>query len=350
MLRNLFIFSFIMALVSCGGGSSAIKNSGGNIPSASLSSVSSKQASVGNISSLSTASMLSSSANSSLSGEVADTGQIYGMYVSLNVGRNNALLGNVAREDQFIKFVRDNGFNYLIFYDLEGLNPISTTAKQFAALVSRAKLTAGVNSIAAAVGHIDEADTIVAYNKGRPESERINVLNVEYEFWNMPDRATAFNNTIAMLEHFKSVGVVNDLQTEIYVGWINATEAVRLGNVTDRILVHYYMQTDLTIINYGIERLEWLSAASRKVKIAPIFSNEGPKNTNDLPFMGCWLEKNPHQQAYKSWREQYDAVAKSWKDNIEVVGATWFIYDKFLDVNNLNGNQSDTFIPNGCES
>jgi len=349
MLRSLFIFSFVMAIVSCGGGSSAVKNNNGNIPSASLSSMSISSASVGNISSSSAPSMLSSSANSSLPGEVADSGQIYGMYVSLNVGRNNALLGNVAREDQFIKFVRDNGFNYLIFYDLEGLNPTSATAKQFAALVSRAKLTAGVKSIAAAVGHIAEADTIVAYNNGRPESERINVLNVEYEFWNMPDRATAFNNTIAMLEHFKSVGVVNDLQTEIYVGWINATEAVRLGNVTDRILVHYYMQTDLTIINYGIERLEWLSAASRKVKIAPIFSNEGPKNTNDLPFMGCWLEKNPHQQAYKSWREQYDAIAKPWKDHIDVVGATWFIYDKFLDVNNLNGNQSDTVVVNGCE-
>jgi hypothetical protein len=271
------------------------------------------------------------------------------MYVSLNRGRINALLGNVEREDQFIKFVRDNGFNYLIFYDLEGLNPTSTSARQFAALLSRAKLTAGVKSVAAAVGHISEADTVVAYNQGRPESERINVLNVEYEFWNMPDRAAAFNNTIAMLEHFKSVGMVNNLQTEIYVGWINATEAVRLGNVTDRILVHYYMQTDVTIINYGLERLEWLSAASRKVKIAPIFSNEGPKNTNDLPFMGCWLEKNPHQQAYKSWREQYDALNKPWKENIEVVGATWFIYDKFLDVKNLTGNQAGDTTSNGCE-
>lgn len=349
MLRSLFIFSVVMALVSCGGGSAAVKNNNGNMSSTSLSSMHISSTSAVNISSSSMASLLNSSANSSLQGDVSDSGQIYGMYVSLNVGRNNALLGNVAREDQFIKFVRDNGFNYLIFYDLEGLNPTSATAKQFATLVSRAKLTAGVKSIAAAVGHIGEADTIVAYNNGRPESERINVLNVEYEFWNMPDRATAFNNTIAMLEHFKSVGTVNDLQTEIYVGWINATEAVRLGNVTDRILVHYYMQTDVTIINYGLERLEWLSAASRKVKIAPIFSNEGPKNTNDLPFMGCWLEKNPHQQAYKSWREQYDALNKPWKENIEVVGATWFIYDKFLDVKNLNGDQSGEIISNGCD-
>lgn len=343
MLRNLFIFSFALTLASCGGGSSAIKNNNGSSNSIVGSSAAETSASSVEVSSL------NSSVASSAQGGEPQNDQLYGMYVSLNTGRSNALLGNVAREDQFIRFVRDNGFNYLIFYDLEGLNPTSTTAKQFAALVSRAKLTAGVNKIAAALGHIGEADTVVAYNHGRPESERINVLNVEYEFWNMPDRATAFNNTIAMLEHFKSVGTVNDLQTEIYVGWINATEAVRLGNVTDRILVHYYMQTDATIINYGLERLEWLSAASRKVKIAPIFSNEGPKNTNDLPFMGCWLEKNPHQQAYKSWRDQYDALNKPWKENIEVVGATWFVYDKFLDVKNLNGNQAGDTTSNGCE-
>lgn len=349
MLRTLFIFGFVMALISCGGGSSAVKNSSGHITSSSSSSMNISSASIGNTSSSSNSPVLSSSANSSTPRDGADAGQIYGMYVSLNVGRNNALLGNVAREDQFIKFVRDNGFNYLIFYELEGLNPTSTTAKQFAALVSRAKLTAGVKSVAAALGDAAEADTVVAYNNGRPESERINVLNVEYEFWQNPNRATTFNNTIAMLERFRSVGAVHNLQTEIYIGWINATEAVRLANVTDRILVHYYVKTDESIINYGIERLEWLSAASRKVKIAPIFSNEGPKNTNDLPFMGCWLEKNPHQEAYTSWREQYDAIAKPWKDNIEVVGATWFIYDKFLDVNNLSGNQSGTVISNGCE-
>lgn len=352
MLRSLSIFSFILVLVSCGGGSAAIKNTNGSSVSVLASSVITS-AGVSSAAQTSVASSGTSIANSSISsplqGGEPQSDQLYGMYVSLNPGRINALLGNLEREDQFIKFVRDNGFNYLIFYDLEGLNPTSTTAKQFAALVSRAKLTAGVKSVAAALGDVSEADTVVAYNHGRPESERINVLNVEYEFWNMPDRATAFNNTIAMLEHFKFVGTVNDLQTEIYVGWINATEAVRLANVTDRILVHYYMQTDVTIINYGIERLEWLSTASRKVKVAPIFSNEGPKNTNDLPFMGCWLEKNPHQQAYKSWREQYDALNKPWKENIEVVGATWFIYDKFLDIKSMNSNQAGDTMSNGCE-
>lgn len=326
MLRNLFLFSFLLTLVACSGGSGAIKNNASSHMSGSLSS-----AAPGSAAASSIASSVATNSSAAISSQ-ASVENIYGMYVSLHMGRSDQLLGNTQREEQFINFVRDNGFNYLIFYELEGLNPTSTKAQQFASLVSRAKLTAGVTQVAAALGDAGEAHTVVAYNTGRPAAERIDVLNVEYEFWNKTDRKTEFAKTISMLERFNTVAAANQLTTEIYVGWIDATEAVTLANVTDRILVHYYMQTDATIINFGLERLEWLAAASRKVKIAPIFSNEGPKNTNDLPFMGCWLEKNTHQQAYQSWKSQYDSINKSWKENIEVVGATWFVYDKFLDV------------------
>jgi hypothetical protein len=347
MLRNLFIVGIAITLSACGG-SGAVKNStDSDLPRGSSSLVS-----VSSIKSLPSSAASSVVANASLSasseaGEPA-VDNIYGLYVSLHMGRNDQLLGNAQREEQFIKFVRDGGFNYLIFYELEGLNSTSTKARQFASLVSRAKLTASVTQVAAALGGADEADAVVAYNAGRPASERIDVLNVEYEFWNKKDRKTEFSNTISMLERFKTVALANQLQTEIYIGWIDAAEAVSLANVTDRILVHFYRQTDVDIVNFGIERLEWLAAASRKVKIAPIFSSEGPNNTYDLPFMGCWLETNSHQQAYASWKSQYDAIEKPWKENIDVVGATWFIYDKFLDVNNVNGQQSSSAVSNGC--
>lgn len=327
MLRNLIVSSVCIFLVACGGGSSAVKNNGGSYVSASSAST---------VQSSAIASSLSSVTSSFVSSSSANTGEtnagLYGLYVSLHMGRSDQLLGNAQREEQFIKFVRDGGFTYLIFYELEGMNPASTKAQQFAALVSRAKLTTSVTEVGAALGDASEAETVVAYNNGRPSSERIDVLNVEYEFWNKKDRKTEFATTISMLERFKTVAIANQLTTEIYIGWVDATEAVNLANVTDRILVHYYRQNDIDIVNFGIERLEWMAAASRKVKVAPIFSSEGPKNTYDAPFMGCWLEKNSHQQAYKSWKAQYDAIDKPWKENIEVVGSTWFIYDKFLDV------------------
>jgi hypothetical protein len=346
MLRKLFIVGIAIALSACGGEAGSVKHNN----SSDLDAGSSSRVSISSVEVLPSSAASSVMTSSSLSVS-SETGveNIYGLYVSLHMGRNDQLLGNAQREEQFINFVRDNGFNYLIFYELEQLNPASEKASQFAALISRAKLSAGVTQIGAALGAAGEADTVVAYNTGRPASERIDVLNVEYEFWNKDDRKTEFGHTISMLERFRTVALANQLQTEIYIGWIDATEAVSLANVTDRILVHFYRQSDIEIVNFGIERLEWLSAASRKVKIAPIFSNEGPKNTYDLPFMGCWLEKNTHQQAYLSWKSQYDALDKPWKENIQIVGATWFIYDKFLDVNNFNGQQSSSLISNGCD-
>lgn len=326
MLRQLVLFSSFILLTACGGGSGAIKNTGGSYISASTSSVAPSSLAVSSVSSRGDV-MTSSSASS----HEAVAG-LYGLYVSLHMGRSDQLLGNAQREEQFLNFVRAGGFTYLIFYELEGMNPASVKAQQFSSLVSRAKLTTRVTEVGAALGDVGEADTVVAYNNGRPASERIDVLNVEYEFWNKADRKTEFATTISMLERFNTVARANQLTTEIYIGWVDATEAVSLANVTDRILVHFYRPDDVAIINFGIERLEWMAAASRKVKIAPIFSSEGPKNTADLPFMGCWLEKNRHQQAYQSWKAQYDALDKSWKENIEVVGATWFVYDKFLDV------------------
>lgn len=327
MLRLLVIATSLFFLSACGGGSGSVKNNETPYLSANASSLKVDASSASSISS----SISSVSSSAATSSDAASAG-LYGLYVSLQMGRDDQLLGNTTREEQFLKFVADNGFNYLIFYELEGTEPESTKAKQFASLISRAKLNAGVTQVAAALGDADEAETVVAYNTGRPASERIDVLNVEYEFWNKTNRNIEFANTISILERFNKAASANQLMTEIYIGWVDANEAVSLANVTDRILVHYYRVDEVDIIRYGIERLEGLAAASRKVKVAPIFSAEGPKNTYDAPFMGCWLEKNSNQQAFNAWKEQYDSLDKPWKENLEIVGSTWFVYDKFLDV------------------
>ena len=191
MLRQLMILGCFIFLASCGGGSGAIKNSGGSYIPASTSSAAQSSAAVSSLSSTAVSLLSSSAVSSAATSSEAESG-LYGLYVSLHMGRNDQLLGNAQREEQFIKFVRDGGFTYLIFYELEGMGPTSTKAQQLASLVSRAKLTAGVTEVGAALGDVGEADTIVAYNNGRPVSERIDVLNVEYEFWNKPAPKTEF--------------------------------------------------------------------------------------------------------------------------------------------------------------
>jgi hypothetical protein len=255
------------------------------------------------------------------------------MYVKLDATSQIAgVLGDTAAENTLLKFARDNSINYLIMYDLQGLVANSTRASQLASLISRAKTQYGVQQIGAALAESQFADNIVAYNNSHAANERIDVLNVEREFWqSTTNRAVEFEETINVLNYFKNVGTTNNLTTEIYIGWISATEGARLGDAVDRVLVHYYRQHDTDIVNYGIERLQYLAAASRKVKIIPIFSNEGPTTTADAEayFMGNWLATNPNDKAFKSWIAGYNALSGSWKNNIDVIGSNWFLYNHF---------------------
>ncbi len=272
-------------------------------------------------------------AASTYSGGVCTT--ISGTYVSLGRGQSGALLGDTAQENSLLNFSRNNGINYLILYDLNDLVANSARATQVASLISRARTQYGVQQVGAALGDTTGANNIVAYNNAHTATERIDVLNLESEFWNQADRATALNNVINILDSFKSLAVANNMETEYYIGWLNdATEGARIGNAVDRVLIHFYRKDDTDILNYGIERLQYLSAASRKVRIAPIFSNEGPANTGDPTsyFMGPWLDTHPNDQAFKTWITAYNALNASWKSNLEVMGGTWFLYNYFPTV------------------
>lgn len=259
--------------------------------------------------------------------------QINAMYVKLDsTSRIAGVLGNTTAENTMLKFARDNGINYLIMYDLQGLVANSPRATQLASLIARAKTQYGVQQIGAALAESHFADNIVAYNNSHTANERIDVLNVEREFWrSTSNRAAEFDTTINILNYFKETAVANNLTTEIYIGWITATEGVRLGDAVDRVLVHYYRQTDTDIINYGLERLQYLAGASRQVKVIPIFSNEGPSTTDDAEtyFMGNWLATNPNDKPYKTWLTGYNAITANWKNNIEVIGSSWFLYNHF---------------------
>lgn len=263
-----------------------------------------------------------------------DCTSINGMYVAVGYG-TTGILGNTTKENALLNFARNNGVNYLILYNLEGMDVTSTRASQLASLISRARADYGIHQIGAALGAAESADMVIAYNNAHAANERIDVLNLEYEFWNETNRAAAFNNAISILNYFNTLGATHNLESEIYIGWITEAEGVALGNTADRILVHFYRKTDADIINYGIERLQYLAGASRNVRIAPIFSNEGPANTGDPTsyFMGPWLETHPNDQAYKTWINGYNALSATWKNNLDVMGPTWFLYNHFADIN-----------------
>lgn len=265
---------------------------------------------------------------------------INGMYVSLGHAQNG-ILGNTSKENKLLTFAEDNGFNYLIFYDLEGMSSNPQRQAQLASLITEAKTHYGIDQVAAALGAASSADEVINYNEGRATEAKIDVLNLEYEFWNRADRANAFQNTLDILAYFESVSSNGGLETEIYIGWITPEEGAALSSAVDRVLVHYYRQNDINILNYGLERLEYLAAGDSMLKIAPIFSNEGPTNTGDPTgyFMGPWLENHSIHQPFNSWMEEYQQLNEGWKSNLDVMGTTWFLYNYFDDIPNLGGNQ-----------
>lgn len=255
------------------------------------------------------------------------------MYVKLTPSATIAgVLGDTNAENTLLNFARNNGINYFIFYDLQGLVATSTQATQLASLIERAKTQYGVQQVGAALGDAPYADNIVAYNNSHSFNQRIDVLNLEKEFWNEgANRATAFNQTLSILSHFRNTAAANSLTTEIYIGWPTAAEGAQLGDAVDRVLVHYYRQNDTDIVNYGVERLQYLAGASKRVNVVPIFSNEGPATTGDTTayFMGLWLDTNPNEKAFKSWMVGYNNLTGSWKSNINVLGSNWFLYNHF---------------------
>ena len=268
---------------------------------------------------------------------------INGMYVSLGNG-NSGILGDFTQETELLEFAEKNGFNYLIFYDLEGMSGNSQRQTQLANLISRGRASYGIQQVAAALGAASSADEVAAYNTAHAADERIDVLNLEYEFWNDTDRTTAFNNTLNILSYFESVADDADLETEIYIGWINEQEGIALANAVDRILVHYYRQNDTNILQYGMERLEYLAAGNANVKIAPIFSNEGPTNTGDPTayFMGPWLETHAIDQPFKTWITEYHQLGENWQQQLEVMGGTWFLYNYFEDIDAVDSDHLET--------
>jgi hypothetical protein len=277
-----------------------------------------------------------------------------GMYV-YGLGEDDlSILGNESKENTLLKYAKDRGFNYLLCYEIYAIIALEERGDALAAFISKARNIYGIQQIGAALNQSGHADAVVEYNRTHAINERIDVLNLEFEFWNPytqtpAQRAAAFNNSINILNRFKTLGLANNLETEVYIGQIDATEGIRLANAVDRILVHFYRTSDVNIINYNLYRLEYLAAANKKVRIAPIFSNEGPTNTQDIPFMGTWLETHSQDQAFKTWMEGYNALNAPWKANLEIMGAQWFIYNNFMDINKTSHITSHPANQTACQ-
>ena len=282
-------------------------------------------------------------------------------YVGLYVNNFKDIIGNPSAETQLLNYAQDNGFNYLILYNLTYIqNNIFaiddvTTSLPLANFIEDAKTNYGILQVAAVGEKNASFDKIKIYNSFYPSnpSKRFDVFNLEFEFWNdnqtgpsdyycttylQPngytcDEAGAFQFYISQLALMKAYGDQNGIITETYIGYISPSEGDLIATNTNRVLIHYYRSSDVynngdSIFQYHPERLENLSL-NNNVTVMPIFSSRPNHMYN-------WLLA-PHSlsQPYSTFlngTNGFNSQPINFKRNISLDGYVWYRYGELLQI------------------
>lgn len=281
--------------------------------------------------------------------------------VGLYVNDFKNIIDNPTAENELLSYAQSHGFNYLLLYNLTYIHNNKfaidniNTSLPLANFIANAKTNYGILKVAAIGEKNASFDKIKVYNSFYPSNpeKRFDVFNLEFEFWNnnltglgnsyctqylQPngftcDEAGAFDFYTQQLNMLFSYGMENNILTETYIGYIDQSQADILAQSTNRILIHYYRQSDVynngnSIFQYHPERLEFL-ATNNEVTVMPIFS----ARTN---HMYNWLlTPHPLTQPYATWTNGtngFNDQTASWANNVFVDGYVWYRYSDLKNV------------------
>ncbi len=278
-----------------------------------------------------------------------------GMYID---GFKN-IIGNTEKEDELLCYAQEEGFNYLLLYNLTAVHRQHydltewESAQVLASFIERAKTEYGINEVGAVGEKFSSFEKIISYNqlyKGEP-NKQFDILNIEFEFWNkhlyenyycekylqprgLPCTTDgAFEYYIKQLKKTAKVGKKNGLKTETYIGSPKPTHCKAIGATCDRVLVHFYRKSDTykngnSLFNCKTERLKHLAPHKGTLKVLPIFA------ANDK-FMADWLNSHPADQVFETYmngQAGYNSCEEDWKDHISIDGFQWYAYS-YLTLN-----------------
>ena len=263
----------------------------------------------------------------------------------------STILGVEEKEDSLLRFAKNNGFNYLALYQMHIVNanmPLTNvvSAQPFADFVSKAKTLFDISQVGVVSENFDAFNTVYhVYNEQHPNTnEKIDVYNLEFEFWVQAsvetggvycndyltpngiscDTAGAFSFFRSNLHSIDSLAAIDGAVSEVYFGWFNDGQALQIvGTGVDRILLSAYIPSanysGSYQYNYLQTRLERLAAANSTIKILPLYSAEAD-------FMHDWSVSNPFFQPYEDFNNALQAESNSWKQFITSEGIQWFAY------------------------
>jgi hypothetical protein len=281
--------------------------------------------------------------------------------VGLYVNDFKDILGDVEAETDLLEFAEDNGFNYLLFYNLSYIHTHKydltdpEEAIVLADFIQRAKEDYGIAQVGA-VGEKDASfDKIETFNAlfGDSWFQKFDVLNLEFEFWTdvLSDvflyycenylepggyactNAGAFDFYRDQLELIDGRADEMGIISEIYLGYTSEDESIALGERCDRILLHHYRTTDVygdgsSIYNYHTYRIQAIALSERKPAVMPIFSSRSY-------HMGPWLVDHSLHQPMETWLYGIDGYYDDDSEGVSdlpISGNIWYRYTSFLEI------------------
>jgi methionine synthase II (cobalamin-independent) len=256
------------------------------------------------------------------------------LHKGLYIDRFQDILGDTAKENKLLRYVKSHDFNELSLYGLWEITNKPNKYPSLSKFISKARTDFGVTKISATHSTIKAFDECEAYNIGRNiESEKFDVFSIENEWWQTnPECNYACNQRL--IRHIKDLKTQNNdnFDTEIYIGWLDALnndyeEAKFLVNNLDKIAVHCYDSTPN--FDYTKERLLLLAKAAKELNKKPeiliIFSAE-------QAFMFKYFSKshldNDFVSAYNDFVKDLKTSNSSILLDLNVTGYKIFTYSE----------------------
>lgn len=263
----------------------------------------------------------------------------------------HTILGNVTKEDSLLTFARNNGFNYLMLYNLHNVNQqhsLTNTSSStlLANFIYKAKTQFDILEIGGGSENVEFIrDIIHVYNSQHPNPlQKIDVYNLEFEWWQAASVDTggyycqyylapngdtcningAFQYASNMLYTIDSLANSAGLKSEVYLGWFDDQQAVGLvATGVDRIFLHIYIPSvtfnQTHQYNYVDDRLRSLGLTNQLVKVFPLYSSEPS-------CMQSWVTTNDYYLPFNLLETSLQNETGSWKSNIQLEGIQWFTY------------------------
>ncbi len=281
---------------------------------------------------------------------------------SLYVNDFKYIVGDDFEENKLLKYAQDSGYTYLILYNLYYIHnnlfeiTDSITALPLSGFISKAKSDYGILSVGGVGETYNSFNNIHNYNLDHIHTplERLDVYNIEFEFWNnsstgpggyycttylepngIPcDTSGAFEFILEDLCRLDSICNEYDwLISEVYIGSPTNLQCAKIAQCIDRVLIHYYRLSDVygdgnSIYNYKPERLPALTDSVESIRVMPIFNGKSS-------FMGPWLVSHPENQVYDTWwygLNGYEDDIGSWKSDVTVEGFVWYRYTSMYEI------------------